>query len=800
MAAQSQAIRSDQASFNIKELFFKYLRFLPLFILSVSLALGVAFIYLRYSNPVYVANGSLILKEQKNDAGGDDQKFQQLFFNDRSKNLQNEIEYLKSQPLMERVVAALNLNFSYYAKGKIKAQNVYHDSPFYIEAINLTDSSSFKLLITFKSNSSFKIDGDDKHYSFGQPFTTAHGVFRLIKNSNAALHNEYKVTFESNANRAAALRSSVVVVPKTPNGGILLISLQADNPFLAADVINQLMQEYQRATIEDKNTTTRQMIEFIDGRLKLVSHELDSVTRAMLAYKQTNNLPDIENLSGVYYDKADETAKEIETQSIQISMLELIRDYISENRNSFNLVPSTFSINDQTLSTLIGNYNLVQLERKALIDNNIPAENPRVKQKESQLEVLRKSILENIRNLKNTYRSIENRLRSRNQTEQSNLRSLPTKLQNLIYIQRQQNNKLDIYNMLVKKREESAISLAATISNTKILEKAGPRLEPVSPKPRSVQMIALLIGLIIPALIVLIIELLDDKVKTREDVEKLTSSTILGEVGHSSLDQTLVVTAKSRGFVAEQFRIIRTNLQYVLTSTPKPVILVTSSFSGEGKSFICTNLGAVMALAGKKTVVLEFDIRKPKLLSGLNMPKRPGLINYLLGTVEAKDLAIPVENHENLFVIACGPIPPNPSELLLEPKLDVLMAYLRENFDVVVMDTAPVGMVSDAMSLSKYADCTIYIVRHGVTHKKQVTLLEEFNKQQKLPKVNIILNDIKLRAGYGYYYGRYGYGYGYGNSYGYGYYEDDPKTNFISRWFGWTSKNGTKKKSKKSVS
>jgi tyrosine-protein kinase Etk/Wzc len=354
--------------------------------------------------------------------------------------------------------------------------------------------------------------------------------------------------------------------------------------------------------------------------------------------------------------------------------------------------------------------------------------------------------------------------------------------------------------MLIKKREESAISLAATISNIKVLDKAYPNLTPVSPKPRSVQMIALLIGLIIPALIVLMVELLDDKVKTREDVEKITTSTILGEVGHSSMNSTLVVTPKSRGLVAEQFRIIRTNLQYVITSTPNPVILVTSSFSGEGKSFICTNLGAVMALAGKRTVILEFDIRKPKILAGLNLPKKPGLTNYLLGTANPEDLVIPVEDYENLFVLPCGPIPPNPSELLLEPRLDSLMAYLKTNFDVIVMDTAPVGMVSDALTLSKYADCTIYIVRHGVTHKKQISLLEDFNKEQKLPKVNIILNDIKVQAGYGYYYGRYGYGYGYGNNYGYGYYDDDKKASFISRWFGWTGKNGVKKKSKKSVS
>jgi capsular exopolysaccharide synthesis family protein len=232
--------------------------------------------------------------------------------------------------------------------------------------------------------------------------------------------------------------------------------------------------------------------------------------------------------------------------------------------------------------------------------------------------------------------------------------------------------------------------------------------------------------------------------------------------------------------VAEQFRIIRSNLQYVLNHIPKPVILVTSSFSGEGKSFISTNIGAVMAVAGKRTVILEFDIRKPKILSHLNLPKSAGLTNYLLGKAKLEDLFISVEGSENLFVLPCGPVPPNPAEILLDPKLNELFEYLREHFDAVIMDTAPVGMVSDAMTLSKFADATLYIVRQGHTFKKQVGLIDEFYTQGKLPKISIILNDVKIRTGYGYYgYGRYGYGYGYGS----GYFDDEvPAQGMLGKW------------------
>jgi capsular exopolysaccharide synthesis family protein len=246
--------------------------------------------------------------------------------------------------------------------------------------------------------------------------------------------------------------------------------------------------------------------------------------------------------------------------------------------------------------------------------------------------------------------------------------------------------------------------------------------------------------------------------------------------------------------IAEQFRILRSNLQYILTNTPKPVIMVTSSFSGEGKSFISTNMGAVMALAGKKTVILEFDIRKPKIVSGLDMPKGPGLTNFILGKQTADQLPVLVKGYDNLYVLPCGPIPPNPGELLLDPKLDELFVYLKANFDVVIMDTAPVGMVSDALTLSKYADCTLYIVRQGHTFKKQIGLVDEYYTVGKLPKISVVLNDVKVQAGYG----AYGYGRGYGYGYGAGYFEDEPTPpTRIQKWFGWMgAKNGTAKKQK----
>ncbi|MCW3073163.1 MAG: hypothetical protein JWP69_232 [Flaviaesturariibacter sp.] len=794
MASQFQPSRSDQAGFNIKEFVFKYLRFLPLFILSVVLSLAVAFLYLRYTTPIYRATGSMILSDEKPGGGGKDDKFQELFGNDRSKNIQNEIEYIKSVPMMERVVRSLNLNFEYKAKGKIKEPNVYKEAPFYVETLQVKDSIPFVLPIRFSNGTSFKIGSDDAVYTFGQAFSTPNGSFRLLKIGNAEPTAEYMITWRPTAQAASQLAGGLVVAPKT-GGSILVLSLETESAQLCADVINQLMVEYQRGTIEDKNATTRQMIDFIDGRLRLVSHELDSVTNQLIAYQQANQLNDVETASASLYSKTEAADQQLVEQRSQLTNLQLIEDYVGSSQNRYTIVPSALSIADATLGGLIGAYNTAQLERKSLLEST-PAANPRVVQLSEQIESYRRSLLENLRNLRRALNASIASVQQRNSSAQAQLRSMPSKLQNFVEIKRQQENKLAIYNFLMEKREESAISLAATISNIKVLDKASPNPVPVKPTSGSIKSIALLIGLIIPALFIFILELLDDKVKSRTDIEKVTTVPVLGEVGHSKEGDTLVVTHKNRKFIAEQFRIIRSNLQYIIATIEKPVILITSSFSGEGKSFIATNMGAVLSLGGKRTIVLEFDIRKPKILSGLDIPKKPGLTNYILGKIRLEELPIPVEGYENLFVLACGPIPPNPAELLLEPRMAELFAYLRKEFDVIIMDTAPVGMVSDALTLSQFADCTIYITRQGVTHKKQLQLIEEYHTQNKLPKSSIILNDVKMGGGYGYYgYGGYGYGYGYGAGRGYGYYEDEKPEGILSRWFPFgKGKKQTKKK------
>ena len=425
-------------------------------------------------------------------------------------------------------------------------------------------------------------------------------------------------------------------------------------------------------------------------------------------------------------------------------------------------------------------YNKAQLDRKGLLDSHIPADNPAVKELDEMIEKLRTDILEAMKNIKTSTAISINSFKQRGLSAQNLMKSLPPQIKRLNEFETELNSKMGIYQYLMEKKLETTISRASTLSNSKVVENAAPSNNPVKPNPRSIHLLAILAGIGLPALFIFMAEVLNDKVTTRFDIEKITQAPILGEVGHSYSNSALVVNRTNRGMVAEQFRIIRSNLQYVLNKIDKQVILVTSSFSGEGKSFITTNLGAVMALAGKKTVVIEFDIRKPKIVTGLGLSKKNGVTNYLLGKVELADLPVPVPGFDNLFVLPCGPVPPNPSEMLLDSRVADLFDYLKQNFDVVLIDTAPVGMVSDAMTLGKFAYCSLYIVRQGHTYKKQIALIDEFYTEGKLPKVSVIINDVKLKPGYGYYgYGRYGYGYGYKSHY----YEEEEPSNPFRRFF-----------------
>lgn len=787
MEDQQKNNKSELWNLGIKDLFFKYVRFLPLFLLSVALALLIAFAYLRYATRIYSVGGSMLLKTQQASSSRNDKVEDIISGNSRSQNIQSEIEILKSRPLMTRVVKKLNLQFSYIAEGKIiKDLNVYKQTPFVVHAFEIEDSSaSFSMAIKYITPTTFQINGEAKIFSYNDYFRNKYGVFKLVDNGVASAGMEFKVLWRPAEVVANELVGSLNILPKSPGTGILTIGLKATNSQMAADIVNALMVQYDSVTIEQNNLTTDQMLSFISTQLDTLKFAIDSLQNGILAYSKKNDLINVEAQSDNYLSGILESEKLANEQMMKLSVANMIDGYLKNKKNEYLklTVPSSLGLEDITLNELVAAYNKSQFERESLLQSNIPVAHPSVKEVEAIIEKQRESIIENIKNIKVSYNATINTLQSKSVLERNGLQNLPFKAKDLIELERQVTTKRGLFALLEGKKLEASISRASTISNSSIIEKAAPSSVPVSPNKRAIQLIAVLVGLGLPALIIFILEVTNDKISTRYDIERITNAPIMGEIGHSFSEKVLVVDKVSRSMVAEQFRIIRSNLQYVLNKTERPSILVTSSYSGEGKSFVSTNMGAVLALTGKKTVILEFDIRKPKVLSGLGMKKSAGISNFLVGKAELKDLIVQVPDKTNLYVLPCGPIPPNPSELLLESKVAEMFEWLRKEFEVIIIDTAPVGMVSDAMTLGKFADSTLYLVRQGHTYKKQVTLIDELYRENKLPKVSIVINDVKLKPGYGYYgYGRYGYGYGYVGKGQSNYYEEDvePPT-FIDR-------------------
>lgn len=775
--------KSELWNLSFRDLFFKYIRFLPLFILSIALCLLAAYLYLRYTVPIYSVGGTMLVKSEQ--AGGRGDKFEEMFVNNRTQNIQSEMEIIRSRPLMQRVVDSLDLRFSYLAKGKIKTVNVYKQGPFVVKALRIADSSaSFTFKVKFLNGNEFRIIDKEGTFKFNQEVVTPYGSFVFLKTVIPPASNEYIITWQPSAVVAGGLAGSIIVNPKTPGTGILSIGMRTANSQMGADIINKLMELYADYSIEQKKQSSDQIVNFIDDRLEEYGKKLDSVQRTYLDYQTKHNLINAEIQLGNYFEIIGDADKTSNEQVLKLNFASDIDDYLADKKNEYRevpVVPSSLGLEDATLNDLVGAYNKAQLERQQLLDANVPVANPVVKEVTGQIEKLRVSIRENLKNIKSSVNTVIGRFRQRGNISEAQLKAMPEKIKELAEIKRQVEISQDLFKYLQEKKEETAISRASTISNSSIIDRAYPSSVPVKPNRRAIQIMAILVGLGLPALFIFIGEVLNDKVSTRFDIEKLTAAPILGEIGHSYSDNVLVVNKTTRSMVAEQFRIIRSNLQYVINKKDKAVILTTSSFSGEGKSYVSTNMGAVLALAGKKTVILEFDIRKPKVLSGLGIAKGQGITNFLVGkTNDLEGLIKPVPEHDNLFVLGCGPIPPNPAELLLDPRLDEMFNWLKEHFDIVLIDTAPVGMVSDAMTLSKFADCTLYLVRQGHTFKKQIALIDEFYQENKLPKVSIIINDVKVKPGYGYYgYGRYGYGYGYG--YGSYYEEETPPQGFVEK-------------------
>ena len=759
--------------FSIREELDKYFFYWRWFIVSALACLVVAFLYLRYATPIYSASTTILVKDEKK--GGLASEFSGLseigLLGKAKSNVDNEIEILKSRTLIEKTVKELRLNYIYIKEGIVKAPEIYNGSEIIIDFTSnvseeLTKVKKFK--IEGVSNTQFKlIDGLDKelgNYSYNQTISLADGKLTVIKNPRSNSKTSYK-----DFSILCQIYPVHQVVSKYTKGlgvnlvgkntSVLVLSFQDAVPQRAEDFLNALVTIYNNEAIADKNLVSEKTRAFIAQRLQLITDELTVVEKDVESFKKSNKLTDIPSEAEMYLENSSLYEKSIIDTQIQQNVVSSIINFFKKS-NTTDLIPSNLITGESEANSLIAQYNKLVLERNKAAKGATDL-NPIVVNLDQQIKSLKANVSQSLQRLQSNLEIKRNNLNNQDNMLAGKKRAVPTLERQFRVIDRQQRVKEELYLYLLQKREETALSLAATENNAKVIDAAKASVTPVSPKKMIIFLIALVIGLLIPFIIIYLNDLLNTKIKTRLELDKRLQIPFLGDIPRSESHEEMMNT-NSRSSSAEAIRIVRTNLEFMLSKvTPgrAKTVFVTSTIPGEGKTFVSVNVAGTIALSGKKVLLVGLDVRNPKLAEYLPINPK-GVTNYLSGKENnLKDLITPLKNYKNFDVLSSGIIPPNPVELLMDDRITKMFDELKSLYDYIIVDTAPVSLVTDTILVANNADAFIYVVRANYLDRRMLRVPEMFYNEKKLPNMSMVLNDTKLtNKGYG-----YGYGYGYGN-------------------------------------
>ena len=757
---------------SIGDFIYKFLPFWPLFVLLVIIGLSGAWLYLRYKMPVYQTTATLLIKDDKNSNPGKD-LMQAFDMFGSKKSVENEVEVLQSKTLMQEVVKNLHLYAPLTVKGRVVAQSAYLISPIVIEAREPDSLKDVKQVHFIFNEAQQTVSIASKIYPLNQWVITPFGILQFLPNkyykSGDKEPNLYfsLVPIKTTANNTL---KEIKIASSSKESTVIDLSIEGEVPKRGEDILNELLKVYNQAAILDKNMLAANTLKFVNDRLGYVVNELDSVEGKLQSFKSRNKITDISAQGKIYLETVATNDQKVGEINMRLSALDQVENYVKSNGGIGGIVPATFGIADPVLTELLKNLSELELQYTQT-KKIVPENNPTLVALVDGINKLKPGILENIRNQRKNLEAGRNDLTGTNNQFSSILKTIPEQERELLSISRQQAIKNNIYTFLLQKREETALSFASAIADSRILDKAESSDVPISPKRSLIYLIAVITALAVSISIISFKEVFTRTVQERSDIEKYTGIPFLGEIAYDKSKLPIVISEGKRSFIAEQFRQLRTSLGFLGIDETRKKLLITSNISGEGKSFISVNLGISFALMDKKVVLLELDLRKPKLSDQLNVSREIGISNYLVGKLKETDIIKPTAI-KNLFLIPSGPIPPNPSELLSNGKLQELLRMLGQTFDYIIMDSAPINPVTDSFILSPMADVTLFIVRHDYTPKILLKKLEQQNKMSSLKNSAIVYNGVKGKG-----IEKYG-GYGYG--YGYGYTEDEDN----KKWWG----------------
>ncbi|MGM9673510.1 MAG: GumC family protein [Bacteroidaceae bacterium] len=769
-------------------------------VLSTIVALGAAFGYLKYTRPVYASNMKILVKDEDSRSRmyrGGQLALESMGVISNSNGFDNELEILTSSNISQRVVKSLKLYVSYELDGRLRNHELYKNNPYIVDMPEnqLVDLHSLIQLKIDRQGDGVHVAGEIYVPRSKEPilfersvkelpgsFNTPVGTITLQRNPGVGAELPEKAIYATimpleYAAKAYGSRLSVSASSKTTT--VAVLNYLDTQPERAIDYLNELFRSYNEDANEDKNEVALKTEEFLKNRISAIREELDATESNLESYKKKNELINLTNDASNALNKLTEYQKEQVELETQLNLVTALLDYVDDPRNAFNVVPSNLGLKDADMSNLLNKYNENVLQRNRLLKSSSP-ENPYVKRLTAQLEEMWPTIRLSLKSVR------ENILtQKRSAEDQYNLFSrrvgeVPTQERSLNNIIRQQEIKVELYLMLLQKREENYISLNSTAAKARVID--DPRSTgKVSPKTKVILLGALVLGLCFPVGLIYLLGLLRYRIEGREDVEMLTKIPVLADIplAPKSLDGelSLAVRENSNDMMEEAFRGLRTNLRFIL-SEKENVIACTSCIPGEGKTFVSTNLAMSLALLGKRVIIVGLDIRKPRLvkLFGLSSDHR-GITTFLSSdSGDFQDLDKQIHHavlNPNLDVLPAGVIPPNPGELISREQLDHAIALLREHYDYVIVDTPPVGLVSDTLSAARVADMTIMVCRADYSPRNNFQLINALHHDNKMPKITLVLNGIDLKKRkYGYYYGYGKYGkYGHYGHYGvYGHY------------------------------
>jgi tyrosine-protein kinase Etk/Wzc len=744
----------------------KFFPYWPLFVILVVISIVGAWTYLKYATPLYQASASILIKDENK--GGDESKLtESLDYLSSKKIVENEIEVLRSKSLLKKVIKKLNLYASVYEEGKFKPQLAYGTTPVKIEYRNIDTLTRRKKIYFTYNEVSREVIINGKKIPTNEWFTTEIGVLRFIPNANYKKNNNplfFTLTEVNDVVKNLSSKLNVATVSKLSS--IVTLSVQDESPARAEDILKGVLAGYNEILANEKTNLASNTATFVDERLRNVEHDLDSIERKIQQYKSNRGAVDISTQGQLFLQNVSSNDQKLSDINMQLAVLKQVQDYVLSKNDAGGIVPSTLGVSDPLLTQLLNKLYDAELEYEKL-KKTTAENNPVLVSVSDEINKIKPNILENIESQQKSLIASKNNLNSTNGAYSSQMHAIPQKEKELVEISREYSTKSSIYNFLLQKREESALSYSANTVNNRVVDDPLASPIPVSPKKGLVYLISIVVAFAMAAAIVIGKELLNRKILYRSEIESLTSSPIIAEIAFEKMNNPLVIFPGKRGLVAEQFRKLRASLNYMGINGEKKKILITSTISGEGKSFIAANLGLTLAIAGKKVVLLELDLSNPSLSNKLEVEEEKGLTSYLQGQTEPDYIIRRTEANSNLYIIPSGDLPHNPSELIMNGKVEELLAYLEDKFDYIIVDTAPVSALSDAYILSPLCDSTLYIVRHNHTPKAAMQRFDENNKINELKNVMILFNGVQPR---GFSNSTYGY------DQNYGYYDNNFKS------------------------